>query len=40
VAYLKYHTQNPNVSNDSYLVLDETEINFIWLWKQLLNTTR
>ena len=29
VAYLKYHTQNPNVSNDSYLVLDETEINFI-----------
>ena len=29
VAYVRYYTQNPNIANDSYLVLDENEIKFI-----------
>ncbi len=29
IAYVKYHTQNPNISGDSYLVLDESEIKFV-----------
>lgn len=29
VSYLRYKTQNPNITNDSYLVLDNDEINFV-----------
>lgn len=29
VAYVRYHTQNPNIASNAYLVLDENEIKFI-----------